>query len=294
MSLTKGLFAAHILAVLVLGVSAIVIGVLVKSATTNETKLTLVCYGETVFTKSSNYLKWLLPVFPALSVVNHVVSLSTWDKYLSLLSEDAQGPVYYRWVEYALSASVMLWLIAQLSGVQELPTLVTLCIANVALQATGYMIEKTGDKGSAWTIVGYALFVLLFATILPYFFGSLAAAKNADVQVPGAVYSVVFMELLLFLSFGIVSTYFCKQDKGDVETRKKREVTYVCLSITAKTLLAWLVYGGCLNIPSMAKSESNALAHPVTPPDIVVSSESAVFRPATASISSVTSSVTFT
>ena len=270
MSLTKGLFAAHVLAVIILGLSAIVIGVLVKSATTNETKLTLVCYGETVFTKSSNYLKWLLPVFPALSVLNHVVSLSTWDKYLSLLGEKAQGPVVYRWVEYGLSASVMLWLIAQLSGVQELPTLVSLCIANVALQATGYMIEKTGDKGSAWTIMGYALFVILFATILPYFFGSLAAAKNANVQIPGAVYSVVIIELLLFLSFGIVSTYFCTNDGESVETRKKREVAYVCLSITAKTLLAWLVYGGCLNIPSVTQAVN-------TPPDVFVSSISTVF-----------------
>jgi len=307
MSLTKGLFAAHILAVIILGLSAIVIGVLVKSATTNETKLTLVCYGETVFSKSSNYLKWLLPVFPALSVVNHVVSLSTWDKYLLLLNEDAQGPVVYRWVEYALSASVMLWLIGQLSGVQELPTLVTLCLANVALQATGYMIEKTGDKGSAWTIMGYALFVILFATILPYFFGSLAAAKNANVQIPGAVYSVVIIELLLFLSFGIVSTYFCKNDGESVETRKKREVAYVCLSITAKTLLAWLVYGGCLNIPSVTSTPTStpmslpSLTQPAnTPPDVFVSSTSTVFdsgsfiSSGSSSSSSFNSSVNFT
>ena len=37
------------------------------------------------------------------------------------------------------------------------------------------------------------------------------------------------MELLLFLSFGIVSTYFCKTDGEIVETRKKK--------------------GGCLRVP---------------------------------------------
>lgn len=244
--ITRGLFAIHIVAILILGLSAIALGILVNQASTNPTSLTLTCYGKPVFEQTSTYLKWLLPVFPALSTVNHIVSVSTWKDYLLKLEVPENGPIIYRWVEYAASASVMVWVIAQLSGVQEIPLLVTLCLINVAMQACGYMIERTGDKLSGWTAVGYVLFIALFAVILPYFFGSLSVAKKEGVSVPGAVYSVVFLELVLFLAFGVVSTYFSKKQGSDV---KQREIAYVCLSITAKTLLAWLVYGGCLNIP---------------------------------------------
>jgi len=248
MSLVKPLFAMHIVAILVLGLSAIAIGVLVSRVNTSPTTLTMTCFGEKVFSQTSGYLKWLLPVFPALSVVNHIVSVSTYKTYLESLSLPAQGPVFYRWLEYGASASVMLWIIGQLSGVQEVPQLVTLCLVNVALQFCGFAIEKTGDKRWMWTAIGYVLFVILFATILPYFFGSLSVAKDKGVSVPGAVYSVVFIELVLFLSFGIVSSYFAFQKDQSVDERMKREISYVSLSVTSKTLLAWLVYGGCLNI----------------------------------------------
>ena len=76
--------------------------------------LTLSTYGKTTREWDSNYLGIAVPLFPALSTVNHVWSAVAWDKYSEFVDLE-YNPV--RWLEYSASSSVMVWIIASLSGV---------------------------------------------------------------------------------------------------------------------------------------------------------------------------------
>jgi hypothetical protein len=185
----------------------------------------------------------LLPTFPLLSSVNHIVSVAFPSVYDSILRNKVN---WLKWTEYSLSAGVMVILIGLISSVTEVRTIVSLAILNVALQMMGLLIEKrkaeNAPKGELIGILGiaWAIFMAMWSQIIIAFY---TVVFDSDTKPPDIVYSIIWVMFSLFASFGIAQTLYV----FDVIEFTTYEATFIALSLSAKTLLSWLVYGGIVS-----------------------------------------------
>ncbi len=157
----------------------------------------------------------------------------------------ARGVNYARWIEYSVSASLMVVLIAMLAGVWELTSLVLIFAAGAAMIAFGALMERGSAPGPG-------------ADWLPFWLGSaiglapwgaigiqLARTQSETGSVPGFVYGIFFSLLVLFALFPL-NMWLQYQRKGRWADYLHGEHGYIVLSLTAKSALAWQVYGGAL------------------------------------------------
>lgn len=172
-----------------------------------------------------------------------------------------------RWAEYALSAGAMVWVIATLSGVTELRTLITLCVLNVGLQYVGYLVERcyalmTGPYTAIETqpitstpsrialalypgeitLVGWFIFLAMWIEIGMSFF--CAIEYDAVQKPPDIVYAIVIILFVLFSTFGALQLAYTGGCLRDFRTY---ELGFIMLSFVSKTILTWMVYGGVIN-----------------------------------------------
>ncbi len=148
----------------------------------------------------------------------------------------------FRWVEYSLSATLMVLLIASYSGITDIAAIVAIAGANIAMILFGWLQECMNPPGRTST------------TMLPFWFGTIAGLApwvaiwvnviGAD-TVPGFVYGIVIAELVFFFSFGL-NQWLQYRGVGRWSAYAFGEKTYLVLSLVAKTVLAWQIYGGSL------------------------------------------------
>ncbi len=152
-----------------------------------------------------------------------------------------------RWIEYSLSSSVMIVVIAALSGIQEIGTLVALFGINAAMNLFGWSMESA-NQGREKTQWNHYVFGVI-AGIVPWIVIGIAlwSASNEPgaAGVPTFVY-VIFISL--FLSFNVFAiTMILQYGKvGRWRDYLVGEKSYMLLSLIAKTLLAWQVFAGTL------------------------------------------------
>ena len=147
---------------------------------------------------------------------------------------------YARWIEYSISASIMVVLIAMLVGIWDLAALVGIFAANSAMIVFGLLMERREspdrpDMSAFW-------FGSLFG-IVPWLL--IAAYVVAADEVPGFVYAILFTQFLLFWSFG-ANMWLQYRRVGRWADYVHGEYVYVLLSLAAKSLLAWLVFANVL------------------------------------------------
>lgn len=153
---------------------------------------------------------------------------------------------YARWIEYAFSASWMLVLIAMLSGMYDLSSLILLGVLNATMLLFGLLMEhfnKAKDKPD-WLpfYFGCVSWVVPWVTVFLYFTG----AKGPDGGgAPGFVYGII---ISLFVFFSIFALNMVLQYKrwGRWKDYLYGEKVYIILSLTAKAALAWQVFAGTL------------------------------------------------
>lgn len=187
----------------------------------------------------------LVSIFFFLSAVFHMLVVSPWFKetYLQGLRE---GRNTFRWIEYSISSSVMIWIIAMLFGVADICLLIAIFVMNAVMNLCGLMMEKmnagvrTDDTPVEWlpftlgTILGATTWILIFI----YFLGS-----GPSKDIPGFVYGVLVSYLVFFNTFPINMVLVYKR-YGRWKNYMFGEFTYIVLSLVSKTLLGWLVFGG--------------------------------------------------
>ena len=183
----------------------------------------------------------LLPIFPYMSSLNHILSYTS-------ESPDADSSLF-RTVEYSFSASVMTWLIANLSGVVDIKTLVTLCLLNVMMQYCGLRVERSlsdqnRGEASRYLGLGFLLHFTMWFILISSFSSSLDAVKEAQsgTEIPSVVRYIIWVMFLLFTSFGVV----CSLQYGNVLDRDMAERAYIILSMVSKSVLTWMVYFGVI------------------------------------------------
>jgi len=154
----------------------------------------------------------------------------------------ARGIDRFRWMEYSLSATLMLVLIAMYSGVTDAAALLCLVGANVGMILFGWLQETMNPPDRTTT------------TMKPFWFGTLAGALpwvaiwvnviGAE-TVPGFVFGIVVAEQIFFFSFGL-NQWLQYRKVGKWADYLYGEKVYLVLSLAAKSFLAWQIYGGSL------------------------------------------------
>ncbi len=150
------------------------------------------------------------------------------------------GVNYARWIEYAVSASLMLVLIAMFVGIRDLAALLGFVAANAAMILFGLLMERHQDPGAAdWSAYWFAAGV----GVVPWV--AIAVYLAETPAVPGFVYAIVVTQFVLFFSFAVNMGLQYRQ-VGRWRSYLFGEGAYMVLSLSAKSLLAWLIFANVL------------------------------------------------
>jgi len=187
----------------------------------------------------------LVSVFLFISAAAHFLLTlpGIYDWYVRNLKK---GMNLARWIEYSLSSSVMIVVIAMLCGVYDLPSLIMLFALNACMILFGLVMEvhnQTTEKTN-WLSFIFGCFagLLPWIVIAMYFLG---AARATDGIIPSFVYVIL---ISLFVSFNIFAINMVLQYKkvGKWKYYVWGEIIYILLSLVAKSALAWQVFSGTL------------------------------------------------
>jgi hypothetical protein len=143
-----------------------------------------------------------------------------------------------RWVEYSLSASLMIVLIAMLTGIGDVAALIALFGVNAAMIFFGLIQEHYSRPGGG---------------LLPFWLGCIAGAvpwiaigvyfvsPGSSANPPGFVYGI-FFSLFAFFNVFAVNMWLQYRKIGPWRDYLFGERAYILLSLTAKSALAWQVF----------------------------------------------------
>lgn len=214
---------------------------------------------------TTNYLKWnelmrspqpaievfgewrLGPIVAAFLILSGLFLLGSaywWHREYE--AQIRRGVNLFRWMEYSITASMMIVVIGILCGIYDLSTLILLFALNACMILFGWVMEvhnQTIQKVD-WT----AFIFGCFAGIVPwivlglYFFNAIKSNPGA---VPAFVYAI-FWSLLFFFNIFAINMFLQYKKIGRWKDYIYGEYAYITLSLVAKTLLAWQVWGGTL------------------------------------------------
>jgi hypothetical protein len=156
------------------------------------------------------------------------------------------GINYARWYEYALSASVMIVVIAMLTGMYDLGSLILIFALNAAMIFFGLQMEvqNRGADEVNWTpfILGSVAGIITWVVIGLYL---LAPASRSIGDVPTFVYGI-YISLFVWFNMFAVNMLLQYRKVGPWRDYLFGERMYIILSLTAKSALAWQVFAGTL------------------------------------------------
>jgi len=147
-----------------------------------------------------------------------------------------------RWIEYSISASVMVVLIAMLTGISDVAALGAIFGANAAMILFGLIQERYERPGGS---------------LLPFWLGSMIGAvpwivigvyllsPGLSAEPPGFVYAI-YLSLFVFFNSFAVNMWLQYRRIGKWVDYLRGETVYAVLSLVAKSLLAWQVFAGTL------------------------------------------------
>jgi hypothetical protein len=188
-------------------------------------------------------IAWGVALFLFISAIAHftIAAPRVFDWYMANLEKERN---YARWIEYSLSSSVMVVLIAMLVGIADIAALIAIAGVNASMILFGLLQEKYETPGESVSWLSYWFGVLAGAipwvVIAIYLF-----SPGFEAEPPGFVYGIFFSLFFFFNVFAVVMVLQYKK-VGRWSNYVYGESTYVLLSLVAKSALAWQVFGGTL------------------------------------------------
>ena len=187
---------------------------------------------------------WAVAAFLLLAALDHLIVASVGRRYYEDRLARGQGP--FRWYEYSLSASLMIVLIAMLTGIEAASALIAIFGANAAMILFGLVMERANPPGAErvdWRpfvfgcIAGAAPWIAIAVQIWS------SEAEGGDV--PGFVFAIFASLFVLFFSFAAnMALHYARA--GRWRDYLFCERGYLVLSLAAKSALAWQVFGSTL------------------------------------------------
>lgn len=185
----------------------------------------------------------LIAVFFFLSSAAHLIITTVYNKKYD--ENLAKGINKARWIEYSLSASIMMVAIALLVGVYDLPNLVMIFTLTSIMNLLGLVMEVHNQttKKTNWLSfwLGCKAGIVPWFVIAFYFW--LSAAKGS--AAPTFVYWI-FVSIFVFFNCFAINMVLQYKKVGKWSNYLYGERVYIILSLVAKSLLAWQVFAGTL------------------------------------------------
>ncbi len=151
-----------------------------------------------------------------------------------------------RWYEYALSASVMIVVVAMLVGIYDVVALMGVFALTAVMNLFGLTMEQYNQRSEK---INWTSFIFgSFAGIVPWMGIALylaGAGSTTGGKVPDFVYWIFVSIGVFFFSFAINMVLQYK-GVGKWKDYLYGERAYIILSLVAKSLLAWQVFAGTL------------------------------------------------
>jgi hypothetical protein len=152
-----------------------------------------------------------------------------------------------RWVEYALSSSLMIVLIALVTGITDVAALIAIAFVNASMILFGWIMEMVNlpDGERWWTPFWFGC----VAGIGPW--AAIAAYLAINVNIEGAetpptfVYAIIVTIFVFFNCFAL-NQWLQYRGVGKWKDYVFGEVVYIVLSLTAKSALAWQIFANTL------------------------------------------------
>ncbi|MEI6709595.1 MAG: heliorhodopsin HeR [Actinomycetota bacterium] len=182
----------------------------------------------------------LIGTFFLLSSLAHLTV--AFPKQQSYLDNLAQNRNPYRWLEYSISSSIMIFAIAQITGVGDIAALLGLVGVNAAMIGFGWMQERYEKPGGSMQPFWLGCIAGAFPWIA---LGLYLFSPGASQHAPGFVYGIYFSIFALFNCFALVQWLQYKQI-GRFKDYVAGERLYIWLSFIAKSLLAWQIFAAVL------------------------------------------------
>lgn len=208
--------------------------------TFDETQMRLVTDPQRLFTVPFGIL---VSIFLFMSAAAHFIIAAP--KTNEIYNRDLEkGINKFRWYEYSLSSSLMIFLIAMLFGVYDIGALILIILINATMNLFGLVMEEINQfkEKTDWK-------PFIFGTLAglgPWIVIALNAFGNADpAEVPWFVYAIVGSYFVFFNLFPINMILQYKK-VGKWANYIYGERAYIILSLVAKSVLAWLVFSGVM------------------------------------------------
>jgi hypothetical protein len=177
----------------------------------------------------------------ALAAAFHALVASPWGfpRYVRELRNERNR---FRWVEHSASASLMIVLVALVTGISEVAALIALFGLNVTVGLFGWEAETGNGTGEAVVWRPFAMGCI--AGLVPWVvIGVYLWAPTAGP--PGFVYGMVASLFVLYHGFA-VNQWLQYRRIGWWRRYQVGEAAYVVLSLTAKSALAWQLFANLL------------------------------------------------
>jgi hypothetical protein len=186
-------------------------------------------------------VSWGVALFLLLSAAFHwlVAAPGVFGRYTAGLEA---GHNYFRWAEYSLSSSVMIVLIAMLTGISDIAALIGIFAANAAMIFFGAVQERyERPGGSLWPFwLGCVVGIAPWLAVGVYLWSPGSAAEP-----PAFVYAI-FLSLFVFFNIFALNMLLQYRRVGRWTSYVFGERAYFVLSLVAKSALAWQVFAGTL------------------------------------------------
>lgn len=181
-----------------------------------------------------------IATFLVLAALDHLLTSTV---FRGRYEEDLRAGINrFRWLEYSLSATIMVLLIGLYAGITDVSSVIGITGANVAMILFGLLQEKMNPPGRS------------NVTMMPFWFGTLvglvpwaAIALNlaGAGAVPDFVYGIFVSLFVFFMSFA-ANQWLQYREIGPWRSYAFGETAYLVLSLAAKSALAWQIFAGSL------------------------------------------------
>jgi hypothetical protein len=195
----------------------------------------------TLFSVRTGYA---VALFLGLSALFHFIVSSKW--FFSRYEDGLKKHInIFRWVEYSFSSSLMIFLIAQITGISNYGALIAIIGVNASMILFGWLQERYAKPGNRdWLpfifgcIAGIIPWIIILISVL-------APNSPSNATPPGFVYGIIISIFVLFNTFAFVQ-FKQYQAKGKWKDYLRGERAYIVLSFVAKAALALQIFANTL------------------------------------------------
>jgi hypothetical protein len=152
---------------------------------------------------------------------------------------------YARWIEYSISSSLMVVLIALLTGISDVAALLAIAGVNASMILFGWIMERYETPGRPrWMSFWFGVFAGAVSWIA---IGIYLLSPTTSASPPGFVWGIYISLFLFFNSFALNMVLQYRRI-GPWRNYLFGESVYILLSLVAKSALAWQVFAGTLAV----------------------------------------------